>query len=1148
MANVPVTAIEVNARVDQAVKDINKLVAAYNKTQGSLKKISDSTTRLGRSFRNTSTAMAGLRNAAGILGLGTLAYQMRGAVSRAVEFDRAMTNIQKTTDITGINLKRLGEDLKDLGEYLGTASVELARITGLAGQLGIRGTESLLKFTEVIAKLQRATNLVGEEAATQLARVLQLTNSDVVKDIEGLGSVIVELGNNLATTEREFVAIAETITPTMRVFNSSATDILAFSAALSSVGIEGAVASTAILRMFGAMDEAANNVKANAKELKIFADVLGLTVSETEKLIKADIQLAGAKFLSNLGQVDNRVDVLTGIGIPALREKRVHLALSNNTALQALNMARAEKADPTELARENVAQLESMAGRLDQAMVTISNIMLDFGNVISTVILPALELLKDAIQWFKNPQDNAAAAARALNNQTSDGQWLHTFARNNWDRLNGFEQADYMRLTNLLGEGTLSDLEAQDRTDRAAHEAMVAKGKAIGGYESRYTEAQAIYTRLQGLERRIEMSEHDAQKSLINQFHIAVSGGGAGGYGGGFSQRTVDLTLEEKIKNLDKAKDALKEFYNSLADLDALTKMRRPHEIIQQAEDAMALNPDKDPIMTPEDRARLMDISRQGQRQIQFEGNLNNRFLTDPEFSRYRAGISGRQQFGILMDAANSLDPTTYGAQQFSFHQDREAILRRAMAVANSRDEREQAHRALEANAPGLRNSRQNIDYRTGNDARFRSADYSDRVESEMAENRDRAYREEQERIKAITANRIDGIDAEIKAWESFHQQKLRDYDKEKSLWMGLTRDLHRTIYGLVAGTATLKDFAESFLKNLMSNILYKRVTEPILQGVSEGLDTFLGGRPKKPKKILKLQREKHGIKEGGYSSVDEAIKAMGIDAYLTASRDIGTENILKSAEDVGNVPGGVIASIGGRNYYETLGKPQAGLENIELAVKEVKTIEGQEIKIHTNIVNVGSREGISILKNTSIVTPENSSITEKALDAADKHLSDIDFIPKRLRDKIGRSPIAQGPAGGPVPSGGFFDHLAMSALGDAKGFAIGQAKENLAEMLGIKKLAAGGSIRAAGLALVGERGPEFVSLPKGAEVTPLNPMKKMMGNQAPTINLHVDGVQDPVVFERVIDQQMGRISQAIRGEIMANVGDNSDFSRATGL
>jgi hypothetical protein len=71
-----------------------------------------------------------------------------------------------------------------------------------------------------------------------------------------------------------------------------------------------------------------------------------------------------------------------------------------------------------------------------------------------------------------------------------------------------------------------------------------------------------------------------------------------------------------------------------------------------------------------------------------------------------------------------------------------------------------------------------------------------------------------------------------------------------------------------------------------------------------------------------------------------------------------------------------------------------------------------------------------------------------------------------------------------------------------------------------IPLLAKGGSVTAAGAAIVGERGPEMLSLPRGAKVSPL---AKGAGGGGDTYEIHIHGVTDSISAGREIEKVLAK-------------------------
>ena len=89
-----------------------------------------------------------------------------------------------------------------------------------------------------------------------------------------------------------------------------------------------------------------------------------------------------------------------------------------------------------------------------------------------------------------------------------------------------------------------------------------------------------------------------------------------------------------------------------------------------------------------------------------------------------------------------------------------------------------------------------------------------------------------------------------------------------------------------------------------------------------------------------------------------------------------------------------------------------------------------------------------------------------------------------------------------------------------------------------------GGDIRAAGLAMVGERGPEMLSLPKGARVTPLDLATRRGGGNSFNISIVSE---DRVAMKRVVQQELPNIIAAAEANMLTKSRGNSRVARAFG-
>jgi len=327
---------------------------------------------------NASKRLGAVRNAlGGIASIATgmiaanvltgVARQMTSLGGAAISVESAMAGVTKTTD--GLvdnmgNLTYIGEALKagfrEMAKEIPISVEELMHIGELGGQLGI-AQDNLLDFTRTIADLGVTTNLSTEDAAMSLAQLMNVMGTNQ-KDIDKLGSVIVDLGNNFATTEADIVSFASRISGMGEIAGLSEADILAISAAFSSVGIEAEAGGTAVQKVLMAMNTAVASGSAG-----LWATTAGMTSMEFEALFGADPAKAFQAFVEGLGRAgDDAIGILEELELKDQRLIRSFLSLSKAGDLLGDSIDRGTEAwgENNALSKEGEQRLPHHAGTI----------------------------------------------------------------------------------------------------------------------------------------------------------------------------------------------------------------------------------------------------------------------------------------------------------------------------------------------------------------------------------------------------------------------------------------------------------------------------------------------------------------------------------------------------------------------------------------------------------------------------------------------------------------------------------------------------------------------------------------------------------------------------------------------------------------
>lgn len=369
-------------------------------------------------------------------------------VDASIEFESAMAGVAKTTDLSDDELKAMGDALQEMSTRIPQSASALAQITEAAGQLGIQ-KESLLDFTEVMANLGVATNLSSEEAASALAKFANVVGMNA-DNYGRLGSSIVALGNNFATTEADIVSMATRLASTGAVVGLTEPQIMAVATALSSVGIEAEAGGSAISKLLKQMEtsvqlygEASDVIRStgyslrdlelladqDSKSFKELAGSLDITATELKgfmsnvKILEQFAEVSGQSaeaFIDSwgrdaVGALDtfivglndtsasgkSAVEVLDEMGLTEIRLSNAVLSLASNGHIlnDALQLSNQAWEDNNALTREAETRYATTESKMQLLQNAFTNVKTAVGDQLTPALNGFAEAGADVLTW-----------------------------------------------------------------------------------------------------------------------------------------------------------------------------------------------------------------------------------------------------------------------------------------------------------------------------------------------------------------------------------------------------------------------------------------------------------------------------------------------------------------------------------------------------------------------------------------------------------------------------------------------------------------------------------------------------------------------------------------------------------------------------
>lgn len=332
----------------------------------------------------------------------------------AMDFEKGMIDVQKTTNQSDEEIAALGLTLRELSTEMPIAVSELQALAEAGGRFNIP-KDKLAEFAEKMAMVGTATDMTAETAAEQFARLSNITGLGV-DDFSKFASSLVGLGNNMATTESAVMNMAMGMAGTLSSLGMADQDILGISAAMSSLGIESERGASSVSKFFVDLE---TMVQGGAEELADFAKVAGLSVDDFSTKFKESPTDAFQAFIKGLNDIQSEggsvIETLDSLGINEirLRDTLLRLAGGSDTLTRALEISGSAWTENTALQEEYDNQLKSTAAQREIFKNKLTDVAISAGNALLPVFTELMdssdgliEGIKDLAEWFVNLDDS----------------------------------------------------------------------------------------------------------------------------------------------------------------------------------------------------------------------------------------------------------------------------------------------------------------------------------------------------------------------------------------------------------------------------------------------------------------------------------------------------------------------------------------------------------------------------------------------------------------------------------------------------------------------------------------------------------------------------------------------------------------------
>lgn len=243
-------------------------------------------------------------------------------VLAAVELERELANVRKTTNFSANEMERLNAELLTLSTRIDVSAKDLAKIAAAAGQqgLGREGVAGIVAFTESVSRMSSVLDITAEQAAEDIGKIANIFKTPL-REIEQAVSTFNEVSNNSTAKGEELLDVVR------RIGDAAGTLDLQQSVALAATGLDFGqspeVVGTAFAKVFSSLTQKAQDFGRLLFKETNGATEKWLTLLESNGLEAFKQVLGALRELNPVDQQNTIIKLFGGGRIGALLNKLV---------------------------------------------------------------------------------------------------------------------------------------------------------------------------------------------------------------------------------------------------------------------------------------------------------------------------------------------------------------------------------------------------------------------------------------------------------------------------------------------------------------------------------------------------------------------------------------------------------------------------------------------------------------------------------------------------------------------------------------------------------------------------------------------------------------------------------------------------------